>query len=79
MYLKVFSPDKFIYEGNVVLVQLPGTMGSFEILHNHAPIIALIDKGKLKIIDEGRNKFFLEVNPGIVEVNNNMITLLTEE
>jgi F-type H+-transporting ATPase subunit epsilon len=78
MHLKVLSPDEFVYEGDVVLVQFPGTMGSFEVLNNHAPLIARIDKGKLKIIDEGRNKFFLEVNPGIVEIKNNNIVLLTE-
>jgi F-type H+-transporting ATPase subunit epsilon len=78
MHLKIISPDEFIYEGNVVLVQLPGAMGSFEVLHNHAPLIARIDKGKLKIIDEERNKFYIEVNSGIVEVRNNNIVLLTE-
>jgi F-type H+-transporting ATPase subunit epsilon len=78
MHLKVISPDEFIYEGNVVLVQFPGTMGSFEVLHNHAPLIARIDKGRLKIIDEERNKFYLDVNSGIVEVRNNNIVLLTE-
>jgi F-type H+-transporting ATPase subunit epsilon len=78
MQLKVLSPQEFIYEGEVVLVQLPGYMGSFEILNNHAPLIARIDKGKIKIIDEGRNKFYLEVNPGIVEVKDNNIVVLTE-
>lgn len=78
MFLKVISPDEFIYEGNVVLVQFPGTMGSFEVLKNHAPLIARIDKGKLKIIDESRNKFFLEVKPGIVEIKDNKIVVLTE-
>lgn len=78
MYLKVLSPQEFIYEGNVVLVQFPGSMGSFEVLNNHAPLIARIDKGKLKIIDEARNKFFLEVKPGIVEIKDNKIIVLTE-
>ncbi len=78
MFLKVLSPKQFIYEGEVVLVQFPGTMGSFEVLHNHAPLIARIDKGKVKIIDEGRNKFYIEVNPGIVEIKDNNIILLTE-
>ena len=78
MHLKVISPDKEIYEGEVVLVQLPGSKGSFEILHNHAPLIARLDKGKIKIIDEGRNKFYLEINPGIVEVKDNRIIVLTE-
>jgi F-type H+-transporting ATPase subunit epsilon len=78
MVLKVISPQEIIYEGEVVLVQLPGSMGSFEILHNHAPIIARIDHGKLKIIDEQRNKFYLEVNSGVVEVKDNHIIVLTD-
>jgi F-type H+-transporting ATPase subunit epsilon len=78
MFLKVISPEKYIYEGEVVLVQLPGTMGSFEILNNHAPLIARIDKGKLKVIDESRNKFYLEVNSGVVEVKDNNIVVLTD-
>ena len=61
-----------------MLIQLPGSMGSFEVLQNHAPLIARIDKGKIKIIDEGRNKFYLDVNPGIVEVKDNKIVILTE-
>lgn len=78
MFLKVLSPEKLIYEGMVVLVQLPGSMGSFQVLHNHAPLIARIDKGKLKIIDDMRNKFFLDINSGIVEVKDNDIIVLTE-
>jgi len=78
MFLKVISPENYIYEGEVVLVQLPGSMGSFEILNNHAPLIARIDKGKMKVIDESRNKFYLEVNSGVVEVKDNTIVVLTD-
>jgi F-type H+-transporting ATPase subunit epsilon len=78
MYLRVISPETYIYEGEVVLVQLPGSMGSFEILNNHAPLIARIDKGKIKVIDENRNKFYLQINSGVVEVKDNKIVVLTD-
>lgn len=78
MQLKILSPDELLYQGNVVLVQFPGTMGSFEVLHNHAPLIAGVEKGKVKIIDEERNKFFIDIKPGIVEIKDNNIVLLTE-
>lgn len=77
MLLEIISPEKTIYSDKVVLVQLPGEMGSFEILKNHAPLIALIEKGKAKIIDKSRKLFYMDVNPGIVEVKNNKIRLLT--
>ena len=38
--LKIVSPEKIEFEGDVERVVVPGTMGSFEIIQNHAPIIS---------------------------------------
>ena len=43
--LKIVSPEKIEFEGDVERVVVPGTMGSFEILQNHAPIISSLEKG----------------------------------
>lgn len=77
MTLEVLSPTALIYQGEVALVQLPGEAGSFEILQNHAPIIALLEKGQIKVIDQQRNKFFLDISGGTVEVKDNKIVVLT--
>ncbi len=76
MLLEIISPEKTVYTGEVALVQLPGVMGSFEILKNHAPLVALIEQGKVKIIDENRKLFYIDVNDGIVEVKDNKIRVL---
>ena len=47
MLLEIITPDKSIYSGHVKLIQLPGNIGSFEIENNHAPIISILDKGKI--------------------------------
>ena len=78
MHLKVISPEAVIYEGEVSLVQMPGKMGSFEVLHNHAPIVARLDKGKVKIIDMLRNIIYLDISSGLVHVKNNRIKIVTE-
>lgn len=77
MILEVITPEKSVYKGEVVLVQLPGAMGSFEIMYNHAPIIAILEKGRLKVIDQERNKFYIDIESGVVEVKNNLITVIT--
>lgn len=79
MKLEILSPEKFLYTGEVALVQMPGEMGSFEILQNHAPLVALLEKGKVKIIDSDRNMFFMEIAGGMVHVKDNHITILTSE
>ncbi len=78
MHLKVITPEAVVYEGEVSLVQMPGKMGSFEVLHNHAPIVAKLDKGKVKIIDMLRNTIYLDISSGLVHVKNNRIKIVTE-
>ena len=45
--LKVISPEKVIYDGEVESLKVPGTQGSFEVLDNHAPIISSLEKGEV--------------------------------
>ena len=45
MNLKIVSPERIEFEGQVESVKVPGSMGSFEILTSHAPIISSLDKG----------------------------------
>ena len=77
MKLEIITPEKNVFNGEADLVQLPGSDGLFEILKNHAPMIAALGKGNVKI---GNNdKFeFIEINGGVVEVLNNRILVLAE-
>ena len=46
--LKIISPERTIFDGEVVRVVVPGTMGMFEILEHHAPIISSLTAGVQK-------------------------------
>jgi F-type H+-transporting ATPase subunit epsilon len=79
MTLEILTPDKKVYEGEATSVTLPGTMGSFEILNHHAPIISTLEDGKLIVRGGGNGKeevFF--VKGGVVECLNNVVTVLAE-
>lgn len=78
MQLDILTPEQNIYSGNVYGVQLPGTEGSFEILENHAPIIATLGKGKMKIIKDKNTTELYEISGGFVEVLNNKASVLIE-
>lgn len=77
MNLIILTPEKYIFDGEADLVQLPGSDGSFEILNNHAPMIASLQKGKIKVGNNSDLQYF-EINGGVVEVLNNKILVLAE-
>ena len=77
MVLEIISPDKMIFQGEVDSLQLPGTSGSFGILNNHAPIIATLKAGVVKVQQNGSEKEF-EVAGGVVEVIQNKVIVLSE-
>lgn len=45
LQLKIVSPEKVEFTGEVERVLVPGLQGQFEILNNHAPIISILQKG----------------------------------
>lgn len=78
MTIEIVTPDSVIFSGEATLVQFPGLSGSFEVLHNHAPMIAALKKGKIKIVDNTNATQFFEVKGGVVEVLNNKILVLAD-
>jgi len=50
MLLEIIAPDQNLYSGEVDLVQVPGSKGSFEILRNHAPIISTLNTAGSKLL-----------------------------
>jgi F-type H+-transporting ATPase subunit epsilon len=80
MTLEILTPDKKVFEGEVSSVTLPGTLGSFEILNNHAPIISTLEDGKLVVrgADKGGKESVFLIKGGVVEANNNVVMVLAE-
>jgi len=78
MYLELISPGKKLFEGEVKMVQLPGSKGSFTLLNNHAPIISTLDKGIIKVLDVSGKEFHFSVDGGVIENVANKVVVLVE-
>ena len=78
MLLEIITPDKKLFTGEVKLIQVPGTKGSFEILKNHAPIISTLEQGTIKIIDQQNHEEFFDIPGGVIEVKKNKVIILSE-
>ncbi len=77
LHLKIVSPEKVVYDGETTSVVVPGTLGSFEILVNHAPIISSLEVGVVEYA-VGGEKRELPIRGGFVEVQKNDVSLCVE-
>lgn len=78
MNLEIVTPEKTIYKGEVESVNVPGSKGPFTILHNHAPIISMLDKGPINFIPINQSGDMISIAWGVVEVKKNKIIILAE-
>jgi len=79
MFLEIITPEKKLYSGEVSALRLPGAEGSFGVLKNHAPIVATLKKGTVKVTDAKNTIENFEINGGVVEVLNNKVVVLAEK
>lgn len=76
--LKIVSPEGVAYEGNVESVSVPGYLGQFQILNNHAPIISLLEAGEVLYKDLAGERKVKTVKGGFVEVQQNNVNVCVE-
>ncbi len=78
MHLDILTPERKIFNGDVYGVLLPGVQGYFELLDQHAPIVAALGKGTMKILKDKSNVEVYKIDGGFVEMNNNKTIVLIE-
>ena len=72
--LRILSPEREVLSTEVDLVELPGGMGRFEVLKDHAPLISTLEKGVIRYV-AGSENHEIACPGGFVEVNHNVVTV----
>lgn len=75
MTLEIISAHEVTFSGEVTSVTLPGELGSFTVLKDHAPLISVLVKGKLKYTDASGLSEELDIAGGLADVNNNVVSV----
>ncbi len=73
----VISPERTIYEGEADMVVAPAWDGEVGILRRHAPMLALLGEGDVRIrLGNAEHRFF--VSGGFLQVAEDAVTILSE-
>ena len=75
MTLKIISAVEIVYEGTVSRVTLPGTMGAFTVLRNHASLVSTLTEGDVTFINADGAEETRHISGGLADVDNNVVSV----
>jgi len=76
MQLDILTPGKTLYSGEASVVTFPGADGKFQVMNDHAPLIATLAEGQVVIKDAKGQTERVDIAGGVVEVSSNNISVL---
>jgi F-type H+-transporting ATPase subunit epsilon len=78
IHVDVVSAEESIFSGEAVFVALPGEAGELGIKPRHTPLISRIKAGSVRIEKADGSEEFIFVAGGILEVQPNCVTVLSD-
>lgn len=78
MNVEIISPTDTLFKGEASAVTVPSKMGAFTLLEHHAPIVAILEAGKVSLTEaNGETKEF-DIKGGFTENHDNQLTICVE-
>jgi F-type H+-transporting ATPase subunit epsilon len=77
MKIKILTPEKKIFDGEVDIVTVPTRLGYISILNNHTPLVSAVSQGEIRIKTKEGEKLFINEGGVVQTINNETSILLT--
>ncbi len=77
-HLEIVTPRGVIFNGGVESVSAPGVKGRFQVLRSHAPLLASLKIGEIKVLDADGTGRRYAISGGFAEVRNNSVVVLAD-
>lgn len=76
--IRIVTNEGEVVSDEAVSVRAPGELGYLGILYNHAPLVTTLKPGKFTWRRPNGEERLVLVGEGLLEVNRNQVTVLTE-
>lgn len=76
--LTILTPEKVVFEELVYSTSVPGADGHFEVLADHAPLTALLQAGKVMVVNKDQKKLYFAIASGFFEVSHNEANIIAD-
>ncbi|MFN0159197.1 MAG: F0F1 ATP synthase subunit epsilon [Bacteroidota bacterium] len=76
--LEIVTPDRVVFQGDATSLSAPGVSGGFQVLYDHAPLLASIETGTIKVKDASGKDTTYATSGGFVEVKHNTVVVLAD-
>ena len=77
LQVELVAADRRVWSGEARMVRARSVDGELGILRGHAPLMALLGEGDLRVKSGGRTEHF-HVEGGFLQVVDNVVTVLSE-
>jgi F-type H+-transporting ATPase subunit epsilon len=76
--LDIVTPSKSVFKGEIKSITVPGTLGRFQVLKNHAPIVSTFEIGMIKVeLPDSKANYYATAG-GTIEVLENEVIILAD-
>ena len=76
--LEIVAPPGPVFEGDVQMVVLPATSGEIGILPRHAPLVAMLTIGRMRVLTNDGDWLNFAVADGFAKVQFNKVIVLAD-
>jgi F-type H+-transporting ATPase subunit epsilon len=78
IHVDVVSAESLLFSGAATSIVIPGERGELEVYPRHAPLVTRLKPGSVRVKREGGEEELIYVNGGLVEVQPDVVTIMSD-
>ena len=78
LHVEIVTPFGVSYQADVESCNIPGSLGQFQVLMNHAAMLSLVNVGPIKIKEKTGTTKYLATSGGFCEIDKNEVRIIVE-